>query len=114
MRVMVVEDVPDVALTFAGLIRACGHRAQVAHDGESALKMAREFQPQMVFLDIRLPDMSGYEVAERMRTIEGLGTSRLISVSGYGEDQSRAKDAGFDMHLPKPVSMDSLLAILNC
>ncbi len=72
MNVLVVEDVPDVALTFAALIRAYGHRTQVAYSGESAVRMAREFKPRTIFIDIGLPDIDGYELARRLRTIEGL------------------------------------------
>ncbi len=67
MNVLVVEDIPDVALTFAALIRAYGHRTQVAYDGSSALQMVREFKPHTVFIDIHLPGMNGYELATHLR-----------------------------------------------
>jgi len=114
VNVLVVEDVPDVALTFAALIRACGHRTQVAYDGSSALRMVREFKPQTVFIDIGLPGgMDGYELASRLRAVPELKESLLVSVSGNDVDEERWKESTLDKHLQKPLSVDSLLGILS-
>jgi CheY-like chemotaxis protein len=113
MNVLVVEDVPDVAVTFAGLIRAYGHRTQVAFSAEHALQMAREFRPQTVFIDIGLPAMDGYELARRLREIEGLEGSFLVSVSGSASDPERFQKAGLNHHLTKPVALDALIGILG-
>ena len=112
MNVLVVEDVPDVALMFAALIRACGHRTQVAYDGSSALRMVREFKPQTVFIDIGLPGMDGYELATQLRAVPELKDSLLVSVSGNEVDESRWKESTLDRHLQKPLTVDSLLGIL--
>jgi CheY-like chemotaxis protein len=113
VNVLVVEDVPDVAVTFAALIRAYGHRTQVAYDGDSASRMAREFRPHTVFIDIGLPDMDGYDLARRLRGIEGLENSRLVSISGKDIDPGRFEESGLNVHLKKPVTMDALLSVLN-
>ncbi len=113
MNVLVVEDIPDVALTFAALIRAYGHRTQVAYDGGSALRMAREFRPQTVFIDIHLPDMLGYDLAPRLRELPGLAEATFISVSGNEVDEVRWSAARIDKHLKKPLTVDSLMGILE-
>ena len=114
MRVLVVEDVPDVALVFAGLIRACGHKAQTALNAKDAIRIAKEFRPQTVFVDIGLPDGDGYELAAELRTIGGDEEMRLISVSGREIDPVRAHQVGLHEHLMKPVRMASLLPFLTC
>lgn len=113
MNVLVVEDIPDVALTFAALIRAYGHRTQVAYDGPSALRMVREFKPHTVFIDIHLPGMTGYELAPRLRKIPGLEDSLLVSVSGNQIDEEQWKASTIDKHLQKPLTIDSLMGILG-
>ena len=113
MNVLVVEDVPDVAVTFAALIRAYGHRTQIAYNAGEALRIAREFKPQTVFVDIGLPGMDGYELARRLRSIEGLDNMRLISISGKDIDPERWAQSGLSMHLTKPVKIDSLMEILK-
>lgn len=113
MNVLVVEDIPDVALTFAALIRAYGHRTQVAFSGEAALNIAREFRPQTTFIDIGLPGMDGYELATKLRSVEGLENSYLVTVSGQEPDSERLQRAGINLHLKKPVTMNALIDILN-
>ena len=112
MNVLVVEDIPDVALTFAALIRAYGHRTQVAYDGGSALRMAREFRPQTVFIDIHLPDMLGYDLAPQLRELPGMDEATFISVSGNSLDEDKWRSAKIDRHLQKPLTIDSLMGIL--
>ncbi len=112
MNVLVVEDIPDVATTFAALIRAYGHRTQVAYDGTTALRMAHEFKPHTVFIDIGLPGMDGYELASRLRSMPGLEASMFVSVSGQDIDQHRWKESTLDRHLQKPLTVESLLTIL--
>jgi CheY-like chemotaxis protein len=113
VNVLVVEDIPDVALTFAALIRAYGHRTQVAYDGSSALQMVREFKPHTVFIDIHLPGMSGYELARHLRDIPGLKESLFVSVSGNQIDEEQWKASSIDKHLQKPLTVDSLMGILG-
>jgi two-component system CheB/CheR fusion protein len=113
VNVLVVEDIPDVAATFAALLRAYGHRTQVAYSGPSALLMAREFRPQTVFIDIGLPGMDGYELAAKLRAMPGMDQALLVSVSGNEIDQPKWQQATLDVHLQKPLSIEALLGILD-
>jgi CheY-like chemotaxis protein len=103
-RVLVVDDSVDSAETIAELVRIWGHEVCIAHDGEHALRAARETRPDVVLLDIGLPGMDGYAVAAQLRA-EGLVGRLLVAITGYSEleDRERMKDAGFDRHLVKPV-----------
>ena len=82
-----------------------GHHVQTKHDGPSTLAAVREHKPDVVVLDIGLPQMDGYEVARRLRAMPGGEAMMLIALTGYGqsEDKQRSHDAGFDYHLVKPV-----------
>jgi signal transduction histidine kinase/ActR/RegA family two-component response regulator len=114
-RVLVVDDNPDAANLMATLLRTKGWEAQTALDGPGALQAAISFRPGLVLLDIGLPRMNGYEVAQRIRQEEALRGIVLIAVTGYGqaEDLRRAREAGFDHHLVKPVDFATLEGILE-
>ena len=100
---LVVDDNVDAAVTLAELVALSGHTTAVAHDGPSALTLARRELPDVVLCDIGLPGMSGYEVARVLRAERGEGLL-LVALSGYAqpEDVERAKHAGFDRHVAKP------------
>jgi PAS domain S-box-containing protein len=110
LRVLVVDDNLDAAGSLVALLQALGHETTVAHDGIQGLQAAREFLPDLVFLDIGLPGMSGYEVARAIRRTEALRQVLLIALTGWGaqSDQQQSQDAGFDQHLTKPVSLEAL------
>ena len=93
----------------------CGHDVRTAFDGQAALETAREFRPEVVLLDIGLPQMDGYEVARRLRAESDTRSPVLVAVTGYGQDEDRihALQRGFDHHLVKPVELRSLEAILQ-
>jgi len=114
LRILVVDDNTDAAESLKMLLSVFGHQVEIAHDGVSALAVARTHSPQVVFLDIGLPGMDGYEVARRFRSDEGLARSKLIALSGYGteNDQKRSRAAGFNRHLVKPVDPSELPAII--
>ncbi|MCY0987689.1 ATP-binding protein [Nannocystis sp. ILAH1] len=114
-RILVVDDNPDVAMALQMLLEAHGTAVRVAHDGADALLAARDFQPEVVLLDIGLPDMDGYEVARRLRREPGMDRALVIAVTGYGQDDARrrSQEAGFDWHLVKPVTMEDLEAALR-
>jgi PAS domain S-box-containing protein len=114
-RVLVVDDNVDTANGMARLLTFSGHEVRVAHNGKEALVVAREHRPEVMLLDIGLPGMDGYEVAEQLRAEEWSKDSVLIAVSGYGEQQARdrSKAAGFHHHLVKPVNFDTILALLG-
>jgi CheY-like chemotaxis protein len=104
-RVLVVDDNVDTAESLALLLRMKGHEVAIAHDGLAALKMAGSFHPEVVLLDIGLPELDGYQVASRLRRRRQTAKALLVAMTGYGqdEDQLRAHEAGFDHHLIKPV-----------
>jgi len=97
------------------LLRDCGHDVVTAHDGPRALDRARLHRPDVVLLDITMPEMDGYEVAKRMRDELGLCDALLVALSGYGEDRHlrRAREAGFDQHVTKPVDTTTLEELLE-
>ncbi|MGJ0393584.1 MAG: chemotaxis protein CheB [Methylocystis sp.] len=111
-RVLLVEDNPDVAETSKLMLELDGHHVFVAGNGQSALKAAAEQRPDVVLLDIGLPDLNGYEVARRLRATSN---AVLIAVTGHGApaDCALAREAGIDQHLVKPVEPAALLAIVR-
>jgi signal transduction histidine kinase/ActR/RegA family two-component response regulator len=114
-RVLVVDDNIDAADTLADLASEWGHTVKSAHTGPDALKAAQEMIPDVVLLDIGLPEMDGYEVARRMRANPALDDAFLVALTGYGQqrDRERAAEAGFDHHLVKPVNIDRLEDLLR-
>ncbi|HVX14309.1 MAG TPA: ATP-binding protein [Pirellulales bacterium] len=113
-RVLVVDDNHDVALTLAALVRHSGHDVRMAHDGPTALDLAKTYRPDVVLVDIGLPGMDGYDVARKLRDEIGLTDALLAALTGYGqeEDRRRSEEAGFDQHLIKPVRTDTLLGLI--
>jgi signal transduction histidine kinase/ActR/RegA family two-component response regulator len=114
LRVLVVDDNVDAAETLTALLEFKGHTVAVAHDGPQALAAAQSLLPQVVFLDIGLPGMSGYDVARALRQMPALDGVTLIALTGWGTDADRLRTdaAGFDHHLTKPVSFDEILRML--
>jgi signal transduction histidine kinase len=104
-RVLVVDDNHDAAEMLAVMLGTWGQETRVAHDGIQALATAEAFQPEIVLLDIGLPDLDGYEVARRLRTEPWGRRALLVAVTGWGQesDLERSRHAGFDRHLVKPV-----------
>ena len=104
-RVLVVDDNQDVALPMARWMRQLGHEVRVALDGPAAIQLADEFRPEVVLLDIGMPNMNGYEVARALRSISWGRELVLVAVTGWGQedDQRRTAEAGFDRHMTKPV-----------
>ena len=115
LRVLVVDDNVDAADTLAALLEMSGHATRVANDGQQALEVAQAFRPQVVFLDIGLPGMNGYEVARRMRSTPGMEHGILVALTGWGtrEDRERSTEAGFDHHLTKPADMTAVETLLS-
>jgi PAS domain S-box-containing protein len=112
-RVLVVDDNIDTARGVSKLLKLLGHNVRIAHDGPTAIEVARAHRPEIVLLDIGLPAMDGYEVARRLRTDECCKHSLIVAVSGYGQDEarSRSRAAGFDQHLVKPVDYGALMSL---
>jgi CheY-like chemotaxis protein len=111
----VVDDNQDAANSLTMLLRMQGHAVQVAHSGPTALEIAADFGPDIIFLDIGMPGMDGYEVARRVRTMPGLEKTVLVALTGWGqsEDRRRTAEAGFNHHLVKPPEMKSVEGILT-
>jgi PAS domain S-box-containing protein len=103
--IMVVDDNRDAALSMAALLQLEGHRTETAYTGAMAIERAALLQPDVVLLDIGLPGMDGYKVAQQLRAMPQTAHALLIAVTGYGqeEDRNRSRAAGFDAHLVKPV-----------
>ncbi|HET6327923.1 MAG TPA: response regulator, partial [Planctomycetaceae bacterium] len=114
-RILVVDDLHESAQTLARMLRAIGQEVTTAHDGQAALTFVRDARPEVVFLDIAMPGMNGYEVARRIRANGEIEPPVLIALTGYGQDDDRrrAREAGFDFHLTKPTSMEQLTSLLS-
>ncbi len=109
-RVLVVDDDADSADLLVQLLEMRGHLARSVNSASQAVAVAIEFLPEVAILDVGLPDMSGYELAQVLRTCQGLAKCKLIAVTGYSGEAvlARSKMAGFDMHLVKPVDLELL------
>jgi signal transduction histidine kinase/CheY-like chemotaxis protein len=114
-RMLVVDDNHDAADSLTVLLSAMGAEVRTAYDGRSALLLLDELQPQIVFLDIGMPEMDGYEVAKRVRLRQSGDEIVLVAVTGWGQpaDRQRAKEAGFDSHLVKPATFEDLRRIFD-
>jgi PAS domain S-box-containing protein len=112
-RILVVDDNRDAAEALGEALSSEGHEVQLAYDGASALALGQRYRPAVVFLDIGLPVMDGYEVARRLRGLDGGYRPLLVAISGYGQagDRRRAMEAGFDQHLVKPVAIELTLSL---
>jgi signal transduction histidine kinase/CheY-like chemotaxis protein len=114
-RVLIVDDNEVAALGISKLLAFKGFESKVVHTGQDAIDMFNDYQPEVVLLDIGLPDMSGHEVAKRIRGASSHGQSAtLIALTGYGqeEDRTAALASGFDHHLTKPVSIEEIESII--
>lgn len=114
-RVLVIEDNLDAAETLCFLLESSGYEVEVAHSGLTGVAAARRFHPHVVLCDIGLPELDGYGVASELRRDPSTASARLIALSGYGqeEDRRRSREAGFEMHLVKPVSLKDLERVVE-
>jgi CheY-like chemotaxis protein len=110
-RILVVDDNRDAADTIAELLGAYGHATATAYGGREALAASLVFAPEIVFLDIGMPGMDGYETAAELRRLEGCAPRRIVALTAWNDAQARARiaAAGFDIHLTKPAPLQSLL-----
>ncbi|MFC0131461.1 diguanylate cyclase [Massilia eurypsychrophila] len=115
LRVLVVDDNVDAAQMLGALLEMRGHAVTLAHDGAGALAAAASVHPQLVFLDIGLPDQSGLDIAPALRTIDGMANATLVALTGWGteRDRERTRAAGFDAHLTKPADLPSVERLLR-
>jgi PAS domain S-box-containing protein len=115
LKILVVDDNRDAADTCAMLLEISGHHVQTAYTGHEALELAESFAPHVVLLDIGLPDLSGYDLAQQVRESPWGRDLTLVAVTGWGqeEDRRRALAAGFDHHLVKPIAAEGLEELLR-
>lgn len=113
VRVLVIDDNEDAASTLSDLLALAGNEVRTANSGKEGLAAAKAFQPSIIFLDIGLPDMTGYEVAQVIRQCDEISKCYLIALTGYGTEADRkmALDAGFDLHLTKPLDYEKIESI---
>jgi DNA-binding response OmpR family regulator len=113
--ILVVDDDRDSAETLAVLLRVEGYRAETAYDGIEALRVAESCQPQLVLLDISMPEIDGFDVAAKLRERTWARNLRVVAITGWNrvDDRERARMAGFDEYLVKPLDLERLKAVLR-
>jgi PAS domain S-box-containing protein len=114
-RILVVDDNADAAALLVEGVRMLGYEAVEAPEAVSALALASSVRPAVALLDIGLPVIDGYDLARRLRELDGLADIKLVAVSGYGleSDRARSAAAGFDEHLVKPVTIEAVEAVIE-
>ena len=114
-RVLIVDDNRDAASSLAMLLRMLGNDVQTANDGVTALQALESFRPSIVLMDLGMPGMSGYDVAQQARSLPHCKDTLFIALTGWGqdEDRERTREAGFDHHLLKPVNLGALKVLLT-
>jgi PAS domain S-box-containing protein len=114
-KVLIADDNQDAAVSLGMLLQMMGHETQVAHDGLEALEVAEVFRPDVVLLDIGMPQLNGYETARRLRARPWASSTVLIALTGWGQeaDRRRAREAGFHHHVVKPLDPDVLAEMLE-
>lgn len=114
-RILVVDDNFDSAQSMAMLIGMDGHEVQTAYNGQAALELARNFRPEVMLIDLCMPGVDGYQLAQKLRELPWARTITLVALTGWcqAEDQERARSLGFSHYLVKPVAPDEVLALIN-
>lgn len=114
-KILIADDNRDAALSLSMLLANMGHQTRVAYDGLEALEIAREFHPQLAFLDLIMPKLNGYEVAQRLKSEDWARSTLLVALTSWREDsdRERAQTAGFDRYVLKPLQAETLRELLN-
>ncbi len=115
-RILVVDDYPGAAECLARWLRALGHEVETATDGRQALESAERFRPGVIFLDLAMPKLNGYQVATRIRQRPWGKNIVLVALTAFGgeRDRQRSREAGFDEHIVKPAFPAEIRSILAC
>jgi CheY-like chemotaxis protein len=115
LRVLIVDDNADSAMSVLGSIEDYGATARACFSGREALALMDSFRPEILLLDLEMPEMDGYQVARQLRLNRGMDASKIIAQTAYGdlETRKRTAGAGFDLHLTKPLSLDLLMDMLD-
>lgn len=113
--ILVVDDNADAVTAFALLLRQLGHEVEEAHDGVTALAVARRMRPTVIFLDLNMPRMGGHEVVRALRADPAFSRTLIVAVSGFGQpnDVAAARAAGFDHYIVKPYDIDFVKSLLG-
>lgn len=114
-RILVVDDNTDAAMSLSMLLSLYGHTVRTAHDGIAGIEIAQAFQPELILLDLGMPRMDGFETARRLRQMPELNATRLVALTGWGQekDRQRTKEAGFAIHLVKPIDPAKVRELLE-
>ena len=112
-RILVVDDNMDGADALAIVLRMAGHETRLAHSGPETLALVDEFRPEVIFLDLGMPSMDGFETAREIRLRRHLDGTLLVAMTGYGQDaaRQRAREIGFDEYLVKPAIPEMIRAL---
>ena len=115
LKILIVDDNRDNVSSLTMLLLRLGHQTRAAFDGEEAIVAARDFQPQVILLDIGLPKLNGYEVCRWIRAQNKTDGVVIIAQTGWGQEETKqkTKDAGFDYHMVKPLDPNALCKVLN-
>ena len=115
LRILIAEDRKDCADSLAMLLRLYGHTVMIAQNGPNTLEMVQAHQPDVLLLDIGLPGMDGYAVANHLKDYKRTKTPLIIAVTGFGreEDRRHAQEAGIDLHMVKPLDPEQLRIVLE-
>jgi CheY-like chemotaxis protein len=114
-RILVADDNKSAATAISMLLQRDGYETKAVHDGRAALEEAARFRPDIVLLDIGMPHLNGYEVARKIRAAPWGANMRLFAATGWGQEKDKilAKEAGFDVHLTKPIDFKQLLTLVE-
>lgn len=114
LRILIVDDNVDAAFVLSILLKRLDHEVHATHGGEQAIELMEGFRPDVVFLDIGMPGMDGYEVCRRMRQLPGTDKCHIVALTGWGQekDKARSREAGFNDHLIKPVDKETIMKLL--
>jgi len=115
LRILVVEDLHDIADSMSLLLDLWGYKTNVVYGGRQAIELAETLHPDVVFLDIELPDISGFEVARQLKQSSATASPLLVAITGCGQedDVRRCKEAGIDLHFLKPVDPEEIKRVLT-
>ncbi len=115
MKILVVDDYESAAYVTGHMFEMLGHKVELAYSGKEAIKKAEEFQPNLILLDIGMPEMDGIETCRRLRSNDNFKETRIVAQTGHGDDETieACIEAGFNEHLLKPVGIKHIQDIIQ-
>lgn len=114
-KILIVEDQRPLRIVMTRLLQKLGHQVEAAESGADAIAILASYQPELLFSDIAMPEMTGYELVNQLRKRDDLKNTYFVAMTGFGQpsDRDRAIDSGFDEHLVKPVDIERLLELFS-